>query len=155
MNEHKKNGINEPFGELIKPINQFFNRKSVKGFLQQIDEFFNNPFPFVHNLNVEVSETEDEYMIHAELPGIKREQIQIEALNQYVIISIHSSEALIEEDENGKVISKQQSIQSSKRTIPLQQPIIENSIKASYENGLLKIRILKQRGKKIVLDDNN
>jgi HSP20 family protein len=155
MKENKKNEINEPFGELIKPINQFFNRNSLKGFLQQIDDLFNTPFPFVHPLNAEVSETENEYMIQAELPGIKREQIEIEALNQYVIISIHSSEALIEEDENGKVISKQQSIQSSKRTIPLQQPIIENSIKASYENGLLKIRIQKQRGKKIMLDDHN
>ena len=155
MDENKKNEITEPFGDLIKPINQFFNRNSVKGFLQQIDDLFNTPFPYVHHLNVEVSETENEYMIHVELPGIKRDQIQIEAFNQYIIISIHSSEALIKEDENGKVVSKHQSIQSSKRTIPLQHPIIENSIKASYENGLLKIRILKQRGKKIILDDHN
>ena len=35
----------EPFGELMKSMNDFFNEKPIKGFLQSIDDFFKSPFP--------------------------------------------------------------------------------------------------------------
>ncbi|MCQ6277151.1 Hsp20 family protein [Bacillus sp. V3B] len=153
MDERKKNERNELFGELIKPLNHFFHEKPVKGFLQQMDELFKTTFSFAPSFNVEVSETEHGYLISSELPGIKREQIDIDIVDRYVTISIHSSESLTQEDENQKTVRRQESLQRSSRTIPLPQPINEREVKASYKDGLLQILVPKQKGKKIILDD--
>lgn len=137
----------------MKSMNQFFNEKPVRGFLQTMDEFFRNPFPFHSPFHVDVRETAEEHIITAELPGVKREQIQLDVLDNYVTISVQSHEILTEEDENQKMIKKRQSMQRSSRTIPLPQTITESKVKASYQNGLLKIRVPKQKGKHINIDE--
>ncbi len=45
----------EPFGELVKSMNDFFNEKPVRGFLQSIDDFFKTPFPQWTGFHVETS----------------------------------------------------------------------------------------------------
>lgn len=154
VNDPKKKDRNEPFGELMKSMNQLFNEKPVKGFLQTMDDFFKNPFPFASSFHVEVTETEKEHVITAELPGINKEQIQIDVLDNYVTISVKSAEMLTEEDENRKIIRRQQSMQRSSRTIPLPQPVNEKKVKAFYQNGLLQITVPKQHGKRILIDEN-
>lgn len=152
MNERNRKEKNEPFGDLMKSMNQLFQEKPVKGFLQTMDDFFKNPFPYAASFHVKVHETADEHIITAELPGIKREQIQLDVLDNYVTISVHSIESFTEEDANQKMVKRQHSMQKSSRTIPLPQPVNENKVKASYQNGLLQIRIPKQKGKQIVID---
>ncbi|MBP2241330.1 HSP20 family molecular chaperone IbpA [Cytobacillus eiseniae] len=152
MSESKK-GKNEPFGDVMKSMNHFFQEKPVRGFLQSMDEFFKNPFPSTSTFQVNVNETSDEHVISAELPGINREQIQIDILDNYVTITVLSTESITEEDEKQKTIKKQQSMRKSIRSIPLPQPIDENKVKASYKNGLLQIRIPKQKGKQITIEN--
>lgn len=153
MSNQNKKGKNEQFGEIVKSMNQFFNEKPMKGFLQTMDEFFKNPFPLHSPFLVDVRETEDEHIITAELPGIKREQIHLDVLDNYVTISVQSHELYTEEDENQKIFKKRQSVQRSSRTIPLPQPIIESKVKATYQNGLLKIQVPKQKGKQITIEE--
>lgn len=152
MSERNRKEKNEPFGDLMKSMNQFFHEKPVKGILQTMDEFFKNPFPYAASFRVNVHETADEQIITAKLPGIKREQIKIDVLDNYVTITVHSIESFTEEDSNKNMVRKQHSMQKSSRTIPLPQPVNENKVKASYQNGLLQIRIPKQKGKQIVID---
>jgi HSP20 family molecular chaperone IbpA len=152
MSEQNKKGKNDHYGELIKSMNQFFNDRPVKGFLQTMDDFFRNPFPFQPSFHVEVRETAEEHIITAELPGIKREQIQLDVLDNYVTITVKSQELFTEEDDNQRIVKRRQSMQRSSRTIPLPQPIAENKVKASYQNGLLKIRVPKQKGKQILIE---
>ncbi|WP_394238691.1 Hsp20/alpha crystallin family protein [Niallia oryzisoli] len=152
MFERKKNEGNDHFGELMRPINQFLNEKPVKGFLQQIDELFQKSFTFTPSINVDVVETEQDYRITSELPGIKREQIDIDIIDHYVTITVQSSESLTEEDENRVVVRRQHSMQRSSRTISLPQPINEKTVKASYKDGLLEIIVPKVKGRKIYLE---
>ncbi|WP_110064185.1 Hsp20 family protein [Cytobacillus oceanisediminis] len=144
---------NEPFGDLMKSMNQLFHEKPVKGFLQTMDDFFKNPFPYASSFHVDVAETEKEHIITAELPGINKEQIQIDILDNYITISVKSAEMVTEEDENRKIFRRQQSLQRSSRTIPLPQPVNEKKVKAVYQNGLLQITVPKQQGKTILIDE--
>lgn len=142
----------EQFGGLFKSMNDFFNERPVKGILQSIDEFFKAPFPLT-SFPVDVYETKTEHQITAELPGINKEQIQIDVTGNYLTISINNQEMLTEEDENNHVYRKRVSSQRSSRTIALPQPINEKTVKASYKNGLLQIRIPKLAGKKIQIEE--
>ncbi|UQX54612.1 Hsp20 family protein [Cytobacillus pseudoceanisediminis] len=150
----KEKDRNEPFGDLMKSMNQLFHEKPVRGFLQTMDDFFKNPFPNSSSFHVDVAETEKEHIISAELPGINREQIQIDILDNYITISVKSSEMVTEEDEKNKIFRRQQSMQRSSRTVPLPQPVNEKKVKAVYQNGLLQITVPKQQGKRIVIDES-
>lgn len=153
MSDYKKKDRNEPFGDLMKTMNQLFHEKPVRGFLQTMDDFFKNPFPHTSPFHVDVKESEDEHIILAELPGINKEQIQLDVLDNYLTISVNSLETITEENEDREVTRRQQSFQRSSRTVPLSQPINEKKVKASYANGLLEIKIPKEKGKRIFLED--
>lgn len=143
----------DPFNELMKPFDVFFNEKPVKGFLQSIDELFERSFPpFQSSFHVKTSETDSHYVVSAELPGVNKEQIGIEIMDRYLTINVQSQEEITEEDDKRKTFRKQQSWQKLTRTIPFPQPINEKNVKASYENGLLQITVPKMKGKQISLD---
>ena len=151
-NKRNKEEKHEPFGELMRSMNHFFHERPMKGLLQTMDEFFKNPTPFSSPFPIDVEETDKQYIIIAELPGVNREQIHLDILGHYITISVHSVESYTEEDDRKNIVKRRQSMQKSTRTIPLPQPINENMVKASYQNGLLKIQLPKLKGKEIVID---
>jgi HSP20 family protein len=148
-----KNKKNEPFGELLKSMNDFFNEKPIRGFLQSMDEFFNTPFPPVSAFHVETVETGNEYIISAELPGVKKEQIHLNIIGNQITISVENNVLETEEDDKNQIFRRKFSRLQSSRTISLPQPINEEKIKASYRDGLLQIRIPQVKGKIIQLED--
>jgi len=138
----------EPFQLIKKSMNQFFQERPVKNFLQSMDEFFSNPFPNM-SFPVSVNETEEEHIIKAELPGINKEQIHIDVFDNRLIISVTHLELIQEENTQQQIIHKSQTYKKSSRTVALPFVIEEKNVKASYQNGLLTIRVKKQKGKKI------
>lgn len=152
-NQNNKNNKPEPFGELIKTMNSFLNEKPIRGFLQSIDEFFKSPFPPVSPFNVELIEKDHEYLISAELPGVKKEQIHLNAVGNYLTITVENNILETQEDEQNRTFSRRFSRQQSSRSISLPQPINEKKIKASYRDGLLQVRIPQEKGKNIPLED--
>ena len=133
-------------------MNDLIHEKPVKGFLQSMDEFFNNPFPS-GAFPVQVRELEDETIISAELPGIKKEQIRLNILPNQLTISIENNEVEAKEDLNNHFFHKKVSQQRLSRTISLPMVINERLVKASYRDGLLTIRIPLVKGKTINIED--
>ena len=93
--QYPKKFDKEPFGDLMKSMNDFFHQKPVRKLLDSIDDFFDHPFPMLQ-IPVDMYETENELVIKADLPGIKREQISIEFIGNQLIISINHTEQLEE-----------------------------------------------------------
>lgn len=156
-NDHnkQKKGKTEPFNEIIKSMNGFFNEKPIRGFLQSIDEFFKAPFPNTGwgTFPVKTIETADGYLITAELPGTKREQIHLDILGNHLTITVENHETEIEKDDIGQSYRHKQSLQHSSRTIALPRPINEKKVKASYRDGLLQVHIPQEKGKSITIDE--
>ena len=142
----------EQFRDFFRTMNDFFHEKPIKGFLQSIDEFFNSPFPN-GGFPVEVMETGNDYLIIAELPGVKREQIHLSIFNNYLTISVNNNEIETKEDTNNHIFQRRVSRQHTARSISLPHPINEKLVKASYRDGLLKIRIPQEKGKIINIED--
>jgi HSP20 family molecular chaperone IbpA len=149
--EHKKTPIQQPFQDFMRTMNHLFQEKPVKGFLQNMDDFFSSPFPF-NAFPIEMDETEKEYIISAKLSGVKKDQIDIDVFQQYITITVQNTETLVNEDTEHKSIFKKNSLQKTSRTITLTKPIDEQKVKANYEDGLLTIRVGKEKGKRLRID---
>jgi HSP20 family protein len=142
----------ETFKDFLRSMNDFFQEKPVKGLLQSMDEFFNTPFPG-GGFHVEKRENGEEYLILAELPGIKREQIQLKAVNNYLIITVENNELTTKEDQTNHTFHRRVSQQRTSRTISFPHPINEKTIRASYRDGLLEIRLPQEKAKIINIED--
>jgi HSP20 family protein len=137
-----------PFEDFFKSVNHFMQEPPVKGFLQHMDEFFSQPF--LHSsFPLEVKDTGDKQIVTAQLPGVNKEQISIDILGNRLTISVKQQDIFTEEDEKNRVYRRSESMQHSSRTVTLPHPVDERKVKASYQNGLLKITIPKLRGNKI------
>lgn len=136
--------------------------------LSKIDDWFLQPFPFNHVLEsiddffkhsllkpsfkVNVKETNHNYIVYAELPGVKKEDISISIMENSITISAYQTEIFLQEDDVKKTYQKKSSYQKISRTIPFYHPINEKKSKASFQNGLLTITLNKKSGKSIPIE---
>ncbi|NRD80532.1 Hsp20/alpha crystallin family protein [Bacillus sp. BRMEA1] len=152
-----KNNSKKPFpdhfGDLMKTMNDFFAEKPIRGFLQSIDDFFKTPFPFEGGFHLTTDEIDNEYIVSAELPGVKREQIHLNMTGQYLTISVENKELETSENDNNHIYRSRIFRQQASRTISLPFAINEKNIKASYRDGLLQIRVPREIGRNIEIGD--
>jgi len=95
--------------------------------------------------NVDIAENEAQFEISAELPGIKKDAISIDLENGRLTIS---GERKLENEEQGKNYHRiESSYGSFSRSFYLPDSINEESINATYTDGVLNITIQKQEEK--------
>jgi len=88
----------------------------------------------------------DAYVISAELPGVKSEDI---ALNlEDGVLTLSGEKQSTQEDENKRYYKMEQRWGKFSRKIRLPSDVDPDSIKASFENGILEIRIQKAESAK-------
>lgn len=127
-----------------RPRNEIANKR----FSDIMDEFFNdvvntNNDSFVPN--IDISETENQYLIAAELPGMTKEDININLENGRLSIN---GERSFKNEEQGKTFHRIETKYGSfSRSFQLPENVDEESINAKYENGLLNISIDKSADK--------
>ena len=119
-----------------------------KRFSDIMDEFFNDAVKTRRNTfvpSIDVSETEDQFLISAELPGMDKDNIDISLENGRLSIS---GERSFEKEDKGKKFHRVESSYGSfERSFQLPDNVDEESISATYENGLLNISIDKSEDK--------
>ncbi|PHV70027.1 heat-shock protein Hsp20 [Sporanaerobium hydrogeniformans] len=130
-----------------------FNRNTVQrttndvtDFYNAIDDFFNDSFFPLRNLRndtfkVDIRETDKEYLIEAEVPGIKKEEIQLDYDKERLIIYVQRKQEVNEDKDN--YIHRERRITSMQRSIYLKN-IDEKAIEAKLEEGILRISAPKQ-----------
>ncbi|GGX09270.1 Hsp20/alpha crystallin family protein [Aquimarina muelleri] len=97
---------------------------------------------------VNIKETDDEYTLELAAPGLIKEDFNIELNNDLLIIS---SEKKIENEseEKGRYTRKEFSYTSFKRSFTLPETANADKIEASYENGMLLIKLPKKEEAKV------
>lgn len=95
---------------------------------------------------IDVTETDKEIVATAEMPGLKKEDIKINITDDRLEISTESKH---EEKKQGKeYFYKEIKSGSYYRSIDLPSSIDPNGAKASYNNGILEIKMPKTEIKK-------
>ena len=114
------------------------------------EDFSRNLFnDFKSNLiKTDIHETDNEYLVEAELPGIPKENIQVTYEDGVLTISGQQQTDTVDEDKKGKLIRSERSLTSVRRQYLLEN-VREDEIKASYSDGILKVTLPKDSNKEI------
>ncbi|HYE81122.1 MAG TPA: Hsp20/alpha crystallin family protein [Clostridia bacterium] len=111
-----------------------------------IENFFDDSFmPALFTgdsqIKVDIKENEKEYIVEADLPGVKKEEINIELNNDRLTISVARNEEINEEKEN--YIRKERRSGSYCRSFYVEN-VVEDKISAKFENGVLSMVLPKK-----------
>ena len=91
----------------------------------------------------DIIETDDAYLIDAELPGFNKDEIQVSIDGNMIMVRAEHEEKK-EEKEGIKYIRNERTSQMYQRSYVIGQEIKKEDVKCKYENGLLKIEIKKE-----------
>jgi HSP20 family protein len=95
--------------------------------------------------NVDVRRRGDTVVIHAELPGISKDAVSIEATDQGIAITGERNETREEGQENSGYQLKERSYGSFYREIPLPEGAQVEQAKATMREGVLEITVPLQQ----------
>lgn len=96
--------------------------------------------------NVDIAETETAYEIDVALPGLKKEDINLEVNNDQLIIS--GERKFVKENEKKSYKSVETHYGSFKRTFKLPNHVLTTKIKAAFTDGILHVELPKDVEKK-------
>lgn len=126
-----------PFSELMgirDEVDRFLN-DTVRLFDDNVSE------RMVWNPSVDMEENENSFVITAELPGIKKDDIKISVVDNKVAISGEITEEKDVQKKN--YFLKERARGKFGRTITLPTAIDSNNVDASYKDGVLTLNLPK------------
>ena len=113
-----------------------------------VDDIFDDVFPFgAYNapaadnraaMNTDVKEFDDRYELEFELPGFKKEDIQAELKDGYLIVNAKHQDNKDEKGKDGKYIRN------------VGDGVTQDDIKGGFENGILTLTVPKKEAKPAV-----
>lgn len=114
----------------------------LRGFFVRPVSFEGHPGQ-VAPFRVDVTESENAYKLHAEIPGVKKDDIHITIDGDHVAIS---AEVKQEKDvRNGdRVLRSERYYGKVQRAFSLGQPVDESAANAKYDNGVLELTLPKK-----------
>lgn len=111
------------------------------------DEFLRPALVWENNaqpqIRVDVKETPEAYCVHAELPGVPKEAINVEIEGNEVTISAESRRET-QKKEGEKWLRTERSFGKAARRFALPQELDESRAVARFENGVLLLTLPKK-----------
>ena len=95
-------------------------------------------------MKTDVRETENSYELDIDLPGFKKDEINVQLDNGYLSISAAKGLDKDEEKKNSKYIRRERYAGAMSRTFYVGDNLTQQDIKAKFENGILKISVPKK-----------
>ena len=100
-------------------------------------------------MKTDLKEHEDGYELSVDLPGFKKEQIELQLRNGYLTIT--ASKGLEEEgkDKKGRIVHQERYSGSMSRSFYVGEHVTEEDVKATFEDGVLTLDFPKEEPKKL------
>jgi len=117
---------------------------------REIDDFFRDfsPSTIGHSagaaprMRMDISETDQNYTVKAEIPGVSKEDIKVSINGNQVTLS---AEVKSEEEQSGALRNERYYGQLY-RSFTLPQEVDDEQAEARYENGVLQLTLPKKSG---------
>ena len=95
-------------------------------------------------MKTDIREHDTGYELDVDLPGFKKDEINIELENGYLTISAAKGLDKDEQDKKGKYIRKERYAGAMQRSFYVGDAVTEEDVKAKFEDGILKLSIPKK-----------
>jgi HSP20 family protein len=128
---------------------------------QELNNFLRDTFMesmFSHPLNlkkmstwrpaIELKQTEKNYKVKVQLPGVNKEDIHVDLTNDYMTVTAEIKNEKDEKDETSKIHTSEFRYGKYIRTVSFDNPVKSDESVAEYKNGILNIALPKQKVEK-------
>ena len=115
-----------PFDELEEMQRRFFGENAVREF------------------KTDIRDNGESYLLEAELPGFKKEEITVNIEDDTLTIRAERSDSTEEKDGKGNFVKRERSYGSFSRSFDMTGIRVED-ISAAYEDGILKLTLPKKQ----------
>ena len=128
------------------------------------DEFFDDDFPMIpmrsirnplygknakNLMKTDVRETDNTYELDVDLPGFKKDEVQLDLKDGYLTISAAKGLDKDQEDKKGKYIRQERYAGACSRSFFVGEGVEPKDVSAKFEDGILKISLPKQVKKEL------
>lgn len=107
------------------------------------DDALGQNFGDFGSFKTDIIEKDESYVVEAELPGMSKENIELDYHDNVLSISAKVETEKDESDDERHYIRRERSTRSFNRQFIIQD-IDKDNIKARFDNGVLKIELPKQ-----------
>lgn len=128
------------------------------------DELFDDDFPMIpmrsirnplygknakNLMKTDVRETDDTYELDVDLPGFKKDEVQLDLKDGYLTISAAKGLDKDQEDKKGKYIRQERYAGACSRSFFVGGGIEPRDVSAKFEDGILRVSLPKQVKKEL------
>ena len=128
------------------------------------DEFFDDDFPMIpmrsirnplygknakNLMKTDVRETDNTYELDIDLPGFKKDEVQLDLKDGYLTISAAQWLDKDQEDKKGKYIRQERYAGACSRSFFVGEGIEPRDVSAKFEDGILRVSLPKQVKKEL------
>ena len=97
----------------------------------------------------DVREHEDHYQVEVDLPGFKKENIQLELKEGYLTITAAKGLDQDTKDTQGKIVRQERYAGTLQRSFYVGEQVTPEEIKAKFEDGVLTLEVPKKDKKEL------
>ena len=126
-------------------LQTIYRSRPLPGIFQLVDEMLGTDVSTLQSssMNVDLVENHQAFVLKADLPGVQKEDIQVDFKDGYLTISVESKES--QESKEGETVLRLERKFSKKiRSFQFDDLINIENITASYENGVLTLELPKK-----------
>ena len=102
-----------------------------------------------HVMRTDIHEHEDHYDVDIDLPGFKKDEIELNLEKGYLTVRAAKGVAKDETDKKGRVIRQERYAGAMTRSFYVGTAVTEQEIKARFEDGVLKLNVPKKAAPKL------
>jgi len=125
------------FDDFFKPWNNFFDMDLFNGRVMTMPA-------------VNITDNKDDFMVSLAVPGMKKDDFNIDIDGNMITISCEKEEK--KEEKDAKFTRKEYNYSSFTRSFTLPEDVLKEKIEARYEDGVLKLMLpKKEEAKKTVI----
>ena len=95
-------------------------------------------------MKTDIREHDGGYELDVDLPGFKKDEINVELENGYLTISAAKGLDKDEQDKKGKYIRRERYAGAMQRSFYVGDEVTQEDIKAKFEDGILRLSIPKK-----------
>ena len=130
------------FGENLMDVFDDFDRSFFRNFGNMDRALYGKHAQ--NMMKTDVKETDEGYEVDIDLPGFKKDEIQLELNNGYLTISTQKALEKDEKNKKGRMLRQERYAGMMQRSFYVGEHITEEDVKASYESGVLHLVLPKK-----------